>query len=273
MMSDDFCLLHGYDYMMREFGKPVAHCWKCEPPMTTPPSADLLPCPFCSTPIRRVISKARSFNPPRDYIEWHHDTPAVNCFIYNSKGSLMAATGDNTQAEADFIAAWNRRPQPIAGDGWNEAEVMRLAEAWVEAALTFNGVRHFVGGYTEAEQLRNARQSFSRALRRPAQPAGAELPSLVWLLTWLHDIGRHVEDHPVSWTITCSPPQARDAAARITAALARPAQGDEAMAEKLRAWDDMITNCAGVPQNPDSLPMMLRHEIRAALATITGREG
>lgn len=36
----------------------------------------------------------------------------------------------------------------------------------------------------------------------------------------------------------------------------------------LKRWDDMITNCAGVPQNPDSLPMMLRHEIRQQLAAL-----
>jgi hypothetical protein len=60
---------------------------------------------------------------------------------------------------------------------------MRLAEAWVEAALTFNGVRHFVGGYTEAKQLRNARQSFSRALRRPAQPAQGDVDRMRDALT------------------------------------------------------------------------------------------
>lgn len=49
-----------------------------------------------------------------------------------------------------------------------------------------------------------------------------------------------------------------------------------AMAAVLTRWDDMITNCAGVPQNPDSLPMMLRYEIRqqiAALAAGGGTEG
>lgn len=43
-------------------------------------------------------------------------------------------------------------------------------------------------------------------------------PSLVWLLTWLHDIGRHTEDHPVSWQITCSPEQARAAYSALSAA-------------------------------------------------------
>ena len=43
-------------------------------------------------------------------------------------------------------------------------------------------------------------------------------PSLVWLLTWLHDIGRHTEDHPVSWQITCSPEQARAAYSALAAA-------------------------------------------------------
>jgi hypothetical protein len=129
----------------------------------TPPPADLLPCPFCN----HVLPIARG----DDGTYW---VQCVGC----------GALGPTRSHRADAVAAWNRRPQPIAG----------------------------------------------------AQPAGAELPSLVWLLTWLQDIGRHVEDHPVSWTITCSPQQARDAAARITAALAQPAQGDvvERVAEAAR---------------------------------------
>lgn len=43
-----------------------------------------------------------------------------------------------------------------------------------------------------------------------------------------------------------------------------------ALIAALERWDDMITNCVGVPQNPDSLPMMLRHEIRAALTAAQG---
>ena len=39
--------------------------------------------------------------------------------------------------------------------------------------------------------------------------------------------------------------------------------------ERLRAvifaCADMIDNCAGVPRNPDSLPMMVLHELRTAL--------
>jgi hypothetical protein len=35
---------------------------------------------------------------------------------------------------------------------------------------------------------------------------------------------------------------------------------------KIAAWIDMTANCAGVPQKPDSLPQMLLHEFRAALA-------
>jgi hypothetical protein len=137
----------------------------------TPPPADLLPCPFCN----HVLPIARG----DDGTYW---VQCVGC----------GALGPTRSHRADAVAAWNRRPQPIAG----------------------------------------------------AQPAGAELPSLVWLLTWLQDIGRHVEDHPVSWTITCSPPQARDAAARITAALARPAQGDvveriyDEAAAGHRAWQE-----------------------------------
>lgn len=70
-------------------------------------------CPFCATPIRRVVSKARSFDPPRDYIEWHHDTPAMNCYLYDKTGPVVAATADNTDAERGFIAAWNTRSQPL----------------------------------------------------------------------------------------------------------------------------------------------------------------
>jgi hypothetical protein len=36
----------------------------------------------------------------------------------------------------------------------------------------------------------------------------------------------------------------------------------DAALDKVRAWIDMIENCAGVPQNPDSLPQMLLHEMR-----------
>jgi len=35
---------------------------------------------------------------------------------------------------------------------------------------------------------------------------------------------------------------------------------------RIEAWIDMTVNCAGVPQNPDSLPQMLLHEFRAAIA-------
>lgn len=38
----------------------------------------------------------------------------------------------------------------------------------------------------------------------------------------------------------------------------------------LERWEDMIVNCAGVPQNPDSLPQMLLHEIRAAISAGKG---
>lgn len=67
------------------------------------------PCPFCGTALRRVVSKARSFQPPRDYIEWQHDAPPVNCYLYNMRGTVVASTGDDTRAEHDFLEAWNRR--------------------------------------------------------------------------------------------------------------------------------------------------------------------
>lgn len=38
-----------------------------------------------------------------------------------------------------------------------------------------------------------------------------------------------------------------------------------ALRGRVTDWIDMTVNCAGVPQNPDSLPQMLLHEFRAAL--------
>jgi hypothetical protein len=46
----------------------------------------------------------------------------------------------------------------------------------------------------------------------------------------------------------------------------------DAALDKVRAWIDMIENCAGVPQNPDSLPQMLLHEMRKLLPTPSERE-
>jgi hypothetical protein len=34
---------------------------------------------------------------------------------------------------------------------------------------------------------------------------------------------------------------------------------------RIESWIDMTVNCAGVPQDPSSLPQMLLHEFRAAL--------
>lgn len=42
------------------------------------------------------------------------------------------------------------------------------------------------------------------------------------------------------------------------------------MYETLLAIEDMTVNCAGVPTNPDSLPQMVLHEVRAAIAKATG---
>jgi len=39
---------------------------------------------------------------------------------------------------------------------------------------------------------------------------------------------------------------------------------------RLRAWEDMIANCAGVQQNPDSLPQMLLLEMRHTLSLFPG---
>jgi hypothetical protein len=46
------------------------------------------------------------------------------------------------------------------------------------------------------------------------------------------------------------------------------ASAEDGMAAKLEQWIDMTVNCAGVPQNPDSLPQMLLYEMRAALSRI-----
>lgn len=35
--------------------------------------------------------------------------------------------------------------------------------------------------------------------------------------------------------------------------------------ERIRGWADMIKNCSGVPNNPDSLVRMLLHEMDAAI--------
>lgn len=43
--------------------------------------------------------------------------------------------------------------------------------------------------------------------------------------------------------------------------------------EKLEAIDDMITNCAGVPNNPDSLIRMVQYEIRSLLKERGGENG
>ncbi len=43
--------------------------------------------------------------------------------------------------------------------------------------------------------------------------------------------------------------------------------------EKITQWIDMTDNCAGVPRNPDSLPMMLLYEFRAALDAPQSIEG
>jgi hypothetical protein len=43
--------------------------------------------------------------------------------------------------------------------------------------------------------------------------------------------------------------------------------------EKLEAIDDMITNCAGVPNNPDSLIRMVQYEIRSLLKEKGGENG
>lgn len=53
---------------------------------------------------------------------------------------------------------------------------------------------------------------------------------------------------------------------RVAEAIAAERQRADVLAEALRVADDMIANCAGVPNNPDSLPRMLQAHFRAALA-------
>jgi hypothetical protein len=61
------------------------------------------------------------------------------------------------------------RPQPIAGDGWNEA-IEAVVEAW-ESAHRWNRVGDKGASDDLAKRL-------IAAFRQPAQPAGAELPTM-----------------------------------------------------------------------------------------------
>jgi hypothetical protein len=48
----------------------------------------------------------------------------------------------------------------------------------------------------------------------------------------------------------------------ISALRERAERERDAWRQRVAEWIDMIENCAGVPQNPDSLPQMLLHEMR-----------
>jgi hypothetical protein len=47
------------------------------------------------------------------------------------------------------------------------------------------------------------------------------------------------------------------------ALIAFSAEQNKSLRDKLAAVADMIENCADVPRNPDSLPMMILRELRA----------
>jgi hypothetical protein len=120
----------------------------------TPPPADLLPCPcpFCN----HVLPVARG----DDGTHW---VQCVGC----------GALGPVRSHSAVAIAAWNRRPQPIAGDGWNEA-VKACAAELAEFFCPANPSYRSKDAMAEDMTLVIARH-FQAALRRPAQPAQGDV--------------------------------------------------------------------------------------------------
>lgn len=59
---------------------------------------------------------------------------------------------------------------------------------------------------------------------------------------------------------------------QLNAALEKAETRITLLEDKITTWIDMTVNCAGVPQNPDSLPQMLLHEFRAVLSTPADKE-
>lgn len=86
--------------------------------MTDKPTLE--PCPFCGGWINRIESMARSFSPPRKYIELHHHH--VPGCIFSRK---VWCFQDNKDALAEFVTTWNTRPtQPAPASLIEEVDRM-----------------------------------------------------------------------------------------------------------------------------------------------------
>jgi hypothetical protein len=216
--------------------------------MTTPPPADLLPCPFCGD--RMKVRERSAFHPAA---------------TEGRAACLLSTAGENGGPyeldEFDY-PEWNRRPQSIAGDGWNEAiEAMRARK---DAA------------YEERNKVVAAlAKLFPSGIARTNIPGWSEdwhgcvyidLPT--GQVSWhFHDSQAHLfadlPPYPGIWD-----GHDTDEKYRRLAALARPAQGDEALVSAARA--------AIVEWGKDMAESKMAEAmiaLRAALATITGREG
>jgi hypothetical protein len=171
-----------------------------------------------------------------------------------SKRSCLACDGTGKVTEKPSPTKHVERP-PTSTDPWNEA--IEAAVQWAEndRELNIDGLVEHVCAHL-------------RALRRPAQPSGAEVMRLA----------EACADKIMCLDIRPSH-EIREAAAKIianalTAALARPAQGDEAMAIRVRTA--IVTKAIELRKETvlelcEAAPAM--ELARAALATITGREG
>ncbi|MBO0358644.1 Lar family restriction alleviation protein [Hymenobacter sp. BT186] len=87
--------------------------------MTENQTTELLPCPFCGGELRWLDSWARSFNPPRKYLEIHHDSE--DCFI---RKGIIFSSDEKREKLPEFIRKWNtrapslERAEPVSvGDG------------------------------------------------------------------------------------------------------------------------------------------------------------
>lgn len=94
--------------------------------------ANLLPCPFCGSPVKHIESIARSFNPNRVYHEWHHEFD--NDCLLRKKGKVLEYATDDEAMQARFCAAWNRRAL-----SQSSTEAKELAGRLLEMA---DGKRH-----------------------------------------------------------------------------------------------------------------------------------
>ena len=77
--------------------------------MTQPENqAEALPCPHCGAELIHIRSMARSFDPPREYHEWHH-VDDMECWLRKKVGPIVFATTEDPIAQVQALAAWNRR--------------------------------------------------------------------------------------------------------------------------------------------------------------------